>query len=143
VITDEQRPEYFAYAARVLDQSRPLSHEDGCRVLTRLHADGSIAGVVLYGGFTGDNCEISIASDQSGHWMTREFIRLTFGYPFLQLKLRRITGMVNVNNKAALNFNHRMGFIVEGCLRKWFGDDDAIVFGMLREECRWIKGLKR
>lgn len=33
---------------------------------------------------------------------------------------------------------HKLGAREEGRLRKWFpGDVDGLVFGMLKEECRW------
>lgn len=137
MVTDEQDPRFFEFASRVLKVT--LKYESGCRVLTRLASTGEIMGVVAYDHWTPGNCEMSIASDLTGHWMTREFLRLAFAYPFLQCGLRRVTGVVEEDNWRALNLDTRLGFVFEGRLRKWFGDKDGIVLGMLREECRWIR----
>ena len=52
---------------------------------------------------------------------------------------RRVTGLVHDNNHDARRFDEHLGFKQEGVLRKAAPDgDDMIVYGMLREECRWI-----
>ena len=73
-------------------------------------------------------------------WMTKDFLWRCFAYPFIQLQCNRITGLVRVDNLAAQKFDEHLGFVKEGLLRKAAKDGtDYIVYGMLREECRWLE----
>ena len=60
-------------------------------------------------------------------------------YPFVQLDCQRATVIVRKKNKRSRKFVEWLGFRQEGCCRRGFKDDDAIIYGLLREECRWIK----
>lgn len=108
------------------------------------HAIGVINGdeilaVTVWDNFSSYNCTMSIASDGGKRWMSREFLFRSFAYPFIQLDLRRATVVVAEGNDESLRLGLHLGFTVE-CerVRRFFGDKDAIMMGMLREECRWI-----
>ena len=101
-------------------------------------SDGSLRCVVLYDGFSVADCNIHIASDGTGHWLTRGFLRAAFAHPFIQWNLRRVTGLVPAKNSDALRFDQHLGFVREGYIRHALPDDDIIVMGMLREDCRFI-----
>ena len=105
--------------------------------LASLDESGNLLGVVVYSRFSECNCEMSVVA-ASPKFLTRKALKAFFGYPFHQLKLPRVTAVVATNNKRAFNFNQRLGFVVEGYLRKWFADADGIVLGMLKDECRWL-----
>lgn len=71
--------------------------------------------------------------------LTRGFIRAMFHYPFYQLGVRRITACARVSNHQSRKFLHRVGFALEGMQRSGYQDgEDKMLFGMLREECRWL-----
>jgi len=75
-----------------------------------------------------------------GHWLSRTALAVFFGYPFQDLGVRRVTGLVAKRNKKARNLNEKLGFVQEGCLRQaLFNGDSYIIYGMLRDECRWLK----
>lgn len=99
--------------------------------------------VTLYDGFSACDCNIHIASDRSGHAFTLGFLRASFAHPFLQWNLRRVTGLVPSKNTAALRFDYHLGFKYEGLCRDALPDDDVIVLGMLRSECRFIPRNRR
>ncbi|MGL4859835.1 MAG: GNAT family N-acetyltransferase [Enterobacteriaceae bacterium] len=104
-----------------------------------LERDGALVAVTYYDGFSATDCNIHVASDGSGRWLTREFLAHVFAYPFIQLSLRRVTGLVPVNNPRALQFDLKLGFRLEGCCRDALPDGtDLYILGMLRRECRWI-----
>lgn len=67
-----------------------------------------------------------------------EMLFAAFDYPFNQVKVARITGLVPARNLAAQRFDEHLGFVREGLIRRGVGDDDLIVYGMLKEECKWI-----
>jgi hypothetical protein len=34
---------------------------------------------------------------------------------------------------------HKLGAKVEGKVRNWYGKNDGIIFGLLKEECKYIR----
>jgi len=46
----------------------------------------------------------------------------------------------NEANDKAMKMNRQLGFTQEGRLRHLHGADDGILWGMLKDECKWIKG---
>lgn len=103
-----------------------------------LARDGEIIAACVFECFSQCDCSVHLASDGSRRWCNREYIVRCMAYPFLQLNLRRITGLVPARNKAALNFDLAFGFKQEGYIRHGMPDDDLVLLGMLREECRWL-----
>lgn len=137
IVTCDQRPEYFEFASQILQAN--YSHGGECKVITQLHDDGYPAAVAVYSRFHETNLEMSIASDGSKRWINKAYLYACFAYPFNVLGKRRIMGVVEEGNEAAMRLDLHLGFVEEGRLRKWFGEKDGILLGMLREECRWLK----
>lgn len=104
---------------------------------------GNIVGGVVYNNFTRQDIHMHVAG--VGNWLTRRMLGECFRYPFIQLGCRRVTGTVGARNDAALAFDEKLGFKYEGTLRCHLPDDeDLIILGMLREECRWLNvGVRR
>lgn len=99
---------------------------------------GGVIWVVVFSRFSARNCELTIATDGSKRWATKRSLRAIFGYPFRALNLRRVTFVVRDDNHKSRGLVLRLGASFEGRVRKAFdGDVDGIVFGMLKEECRW------
>jgi RimJ/RimL family protein N-acetyltransferase len=85
------------------------------------------------------NAELSLAS-VGGNWATRGILKKIFSYPFEQLGVGRVTAVCRVSNTKIIRFCLKLGFKQEGVLRRFRGDEDAIVLGMLREEAeRWLR----
>lgn len=103
-----------------------------------LAGDDDLRAVVVYDGFSACDCNMHVVSDGSGHWLTRAFLSVVFAHPFLQWRLRRVTGLVPARNTRALRFDIKLGFAYEGRCRHALPDDDIIVLGLLREQCRFI-----
>lgn len=98
-----------------------------------------IAAAVVFDGFSATDCNMHVASDGSKAWLTRELLASAFAYPFIQCRLQRVTGLVPVSNRAALQFDLNLGFRLEGVCREAMpGGEDLYVLGMLRRECRFI-----
>ena len=101
-------------------------------------ADGLPVFVVVYSRFSERNCELSIATDQTKRWATRKALRAIFHIPFNQWRLRRVTFVINAENKVSIDLCERLGAVREGVVRKSFpGDADGLVLGLLREENKW------
>lgn len=104
-----------------------------------MERNGNLVAATIWHCFERHNCLMSVASSGSRLWLTREFRFRSFAYPFLQLGLPRVTSKADEGNEASVKLTLHMGFKIEGRLRKAAPDGrDDIVFGMLKEECRWI-----
>lgn len=109
---------------------------DACTI--GLERDGELAAVVVYDTFSQADCCMHVASDGTRAWMTKALLLAAFAYPFLQLRLRRVTGMVPAKNTQAMAFDEHIGFVREGYHPKALPDDDLVSLGLLRENCRFI-----
>lgn len=103
-----------------------------------LEREGELVAVVVYDGFSRCDCNMHLASDGSGKWMNKAILAASFAYPFIQLRLNRVTGLVPAKNDEALKLNEHLGFVREGLCPKALPDDDMVVMGLLRENCRWV-----
>lgn len=130
----DQKEKCMAWAEEVIGHTfGPNAHCVGL-------VDGdALRAVTVWDDFSPWNCTMSIASDGSRRWMTRDFLFRSFAYPFIQLGLRRATVVIAADNDASIRLALHIGFTVE-CARvpELFGDKDGIVMGMLRKDCRWI-----
>ena len=103
-----------------------------------LEDDGELLAVVVYNLMSECDIAMHVAAIPGRRWLNREFLGVAFRYPFVQLKLQRVTGYVPEKNVDALRFDLHLGFQREGLLRRALPDDNVVVLGMLREECRWL-----
>ena len=104
-----------------------------------LERDGRLIAGVLYEGFNGVNCWMHVAAEPGAKWLNRAFLRACFGYPFLQLKLKRVSGYVEASNLAARKFDEHLGFKREAVLRGAASDGgDVFLYVMRREKCKYV-----
>jgi len=104
-----------------------------------LEKDGGLIAGVLYEQHNGPNVMMHVASDNSRHWMTPAYMAACFRYPFLQLKVNRVSGLVRADNIEAQRFDEALGFRREGIIRKGAADGtDLYLYGMLLEECKYL-----
>ena len=100
---------------------------------------GKIVAGVAYANWNGKNVECHIASDGSKHWLTREYLRVIFHYPFCQLKAQRITVCVGEGNADSTRFVKHLGFTIEAKLKDAHPTGDLQVFRMFANECRFLQ----
>ncbi|MFJ0379149.1 GNAT family N-acetyltransferase [Bordetella bronchiseptica] len=110
-----------------------------CSAIGRV-VNGKIVAGVLYEEFNGTNVFCHIAGDGRG-WLSRNFLSIIFDYPFRQLKVKRITGVVASSNEAARKFDEHLGFELEAILLGAHPDGDLLVYKMTADKCRWLKDL--
>lgn len=72
--------------------------------------------VVAWDNWTGMDMEVAIAAS-SPLWATRQTIATLLAYPFLQVKVQRITAKVYKSNKRSRRFVEGLGFKHEGTHR--------------------------
>lgn len=103
--------------------------------------NNNILGGLLFSDYDGHNIFVHLALD-TPRVCQRRFIKMMFSYCFIQLKCSRMTAMcVNgyTRNERLLK---GVGFTKEGVIRKVMKVKDKFVdsaiYGMLKEECRWV-----
>jgi RimJ/RimL family protein N-acetyltransferase len=97
-----------------------------------------VAGVV-YHRFRQIDIEVVIAAD-TANWCFPATMRTLFAYPFGQLGVQRISAVVGRKNKMSRKLVKGLGFKEEGCCRKALDNgEDAFIYGILREECKFIR----
>lgn len=103
-----------------------------------LERDGKLIAGVVYDNYLGGSICIHVASEGS-HWLTRDFLRAVFGYPFNQLQVRKLIGPVDSDNFEARRFDEHLGFIPEAVLKDAGRHGDLILYSMTRQQCRFLK----
>lgn len=103
--------------------------------------DGQLIAGVVYSDYHPNlSIEMSVASIDKT-WATRHNLRAFFSYPFIQLGLKRVQTLCSALEGDTIVFNKRLGFQQEGSHREaWPLGGDAVSFGMLKHECRWLNG---
>jgi hypothetical protein len=102
-------------------------------------ADGDFVAGVVVSNFRETDCEISMAAE-TPNWARKGVIKYILGYIFDTLVCVRCTCIVKSgkDSKRTQRFLRGLGFVLEGNLRRAYdGSNDALVFGLLSEECRF------
>ncbi len=96
-----------------------------------------IVGSFVFSEYTGHDVHMYCASDNPRIFQ-RRYIKAMFDYCFNDLKVRRVSAMCNESNLRSRKLISGVGFKQEGRLRRYFGFEDALVYGLLREEMRFL-----
>lgn len=104
--------------------------------LAALEGD-EIIGAVVYDAFTPYECCIHVRLEKPGCKEPR-ILREVFAYPFEQLGLKRLTGLVSSRNEKGQQLCEWLGFRLEGRKMLALGDEDELVYGLTRENCSWL-----
>jgi len=125
-----------------LQFGQPEDYFNPCRAIGIIHENQLIAGVIYNNQKESQGIpymlEMTIASVDK-RWCTRHNLKALFYFPFTQLGLRRVHTQCDSSDEGAWMFNKRLGFKEEGRHKAAFpSGTDAISFGMLREDCKWL-----
>lgn len=71
-------------------------------------------------------------------WMNREFLWFCFYYPFEQLKVNKILGLVESSNLEARRLDEHLGFHLEATLKDAAPNGDLLIYSMTRDQCKWL-----
>ena len=93
----------------------------------------------MYSNFTGESIAMHTAS-WTRYWINRDLIYASFHYPFSQLGVKRIFGLVPEDNLQARRFNENAGLRYVARIEGVFPNDVAcLVMRLDREDCRLLK----
>jgi len=96
-----------------------------------------IAGVV-FDSFNGASVCMHVAAEPGAKWMTKSYLYLCFAYPFKQLKVKKILGLVGSDNLQAQKFDEHLGFVLEATLKEAHPKGDLLVYSMTADQCPWL-----
>jgi RimJ/RimL family protein N-acetyltransferase len=96
-----------------------------------------LLGGVIYSRYTHAAIFMHIIGLQRG-WATKKLLWLAFHYPFEQLMVDRVFGLVASNNAKPLAFFKKLGFTVATTIEKVYPFADEVVLVMERKNCRWL-----
>jgi len=110
------------------------------QALAILDDNGTFVAGVVVSEWRGHDCQISCATESSAAWRP-SVMRGVFDYIFNQLGCVRCTSITKKSNKRCRDFLTGLGFQLEGRIRLGYdGVKDALVYGLLASECRYIQG---
>lgn len=112
-------------------------HGDGSAI--GLERGGELVAGVLFDNYNGRSACMHVAAIPGKRWMTREYLRICFDYPFNQLKLQKLIGLVDSTNHDALSFDKHLGFIEEAVITDAGQHGDLHILTMTPEQCRFLK----
>jgi RimJ/RimL family protein N-acetyltransferase len=107
-----------------------------------LEQDGRLIAGVLYDNYNGRSIAMHVAAE-GGDWMTREYLRVCFDYPFRQLGVCKIIGLVDSTNTAARRFDEHLGFVLEHTIIDAGRKGDLCIYSMTPEQCRFLSLKER
>lgn len=111
-------------------------HPAGREAIGLLRDGECIAGTVIED-FTGASAQMHVAVAHPNVPL-RRLVVAAFNYVFVQQGCQQVLGFVNSSNRAALNFDVRLGFEAIAIVPKVWPDGDLVVLRMERKACRWI-----
>jgi hypothetical protein len=130
-------PENPAAEAKALLERAGVVFREPARMLWRI-SGGQVVGAFAWTGFDGQTVQMHYAGRHK-HWMTKEFLRQAFTYPFDQLGVKVILGFLPANRTHAVAVAVKLGFkklcVVPGV--------DLHMIAMTRADCRWLQPAKR
>jgi RimJ/RimL family protein N-acetyltransferase len=102
--------------------------------------EGNLKAGVVFDGWTGEGGSVFLHSRiDDAKYATRAFYCMVFAYAYMELDVKMCYGIVNSYNEKAKKLNEKLGFTKEHPLRNYFPDGDAILYGLHRDDCRWIR----
>lgn len=104
-------------------------------------AQDQLKGGVLFSDWMGGSVQIHMAGFRK-NWVSKSMLYLAFNYPFVQLNVKKLVGLVPEWNYRARNSNLRLGFQIEYKVDDIFNhknlDNGMYLMTMRKEDCKWL-----
>ena len=96
-----------------------------------------LAGGVIFKDYTGVSIGLHVAAFDP-YWLNRDFLWITFDYPFRQLGCKKILSPIPEDNIRSIEFCKKIGFKMDTIIRDVFPTGDMHILSLYKEECRWL-----
>ncbi len=103
-----------------------------------LEKNGTLIAGVVYDNYNGTNIFAHIASTGS-HWLTKEFLWYMHYYPFIELNVKSVCGMVSSKNKKVIKFIEHLGAELASTIKDAHPDGELLIYKMNRNQCKYLK----
>jgi RimJ/RimL family protein N-acetyltransferase len=90
----------------------------------------------VFNDYSDANIEMTVFAEPGG--ITRGVLRYVANYVFNKNACRRLTVRTKKRNKTVLKLAPRYGFQYECVQKHFYTDDDAVVFRMLKQDCKFL-----
>lgn len=100
--------------------------------------EGRLIAGVAFDNYNVAAIQIHVAALPGKNWVTKDLLARVFSYPFEQLGVKKLIGLVGSTNADALRFDLALGFRIEATLKDAYPDGDLVLLTMTREQCRWL-----
>lgn len=115
------------------------SNATGIKVVRK---DGSIAGMVAYDSWTKNSVQAHMAVESPIAW--RALAPETFRYPFEQVGIGVILGVIPAYNQKSLTMAKRLGLVETYRVPNgWDTGVDLVLLELAKENCRWLSGSRK
>lgn len=129
----------LAWAERQFDQGGRF-HPDMCTAIGVVDRHARLAGAAVFTDFDGFDIQLTVVGRGA---FSRSVCRAVSRYVFIQMNCQRMTVIMRESDTVLRKVCQRHGFRQEGVIRRRYGDQDGILMGMLRQECRWLKAHEK
>lgn len=68
-----------------------------------------------------------------------EFMHAMFDYPFNQIGVRKLVGLIYGTNDKSIRLAEHAGFIREGMITDYCAAGDMLIYTMTKDQCRFIE----
>jgi hypothetical protein len=127
-------PAYGEEVANLAGTYLPPRSASICRV-----RDGVLLGGVVYYNKSGNESIFVHVGAYDPHWLNRDMLYVVFDYPFNQLRVKRVFGMVKETNDASIRLSLNAGFKqvarIDGVYKHGVA---CLIMRMDREDCRFL-----
>jgi hypothetical protein len=110
--------------------------------IARYDRNDMLMGGVLYTDFLGGSVQLHAAGFQR-NWGNKQLLFLMFHYPFEQLGVKKIIGLVpewNIRSRnATLNLGYRIEYKVDDVFNRPGLPNGMYIMSMLKADCRFLK----
>lgn len=94
--------------------------------------DGKIHGLIAFDRITSTDAEMHVLG-RAG-FLTRGILREAGRLMFGRYGVQRVTAHMRAGNECLHRVAERLGFVQEGLARRYYGDENAVIYGLLRED---------
>jgi hypothetical protein len=134
-INDVHSIKLIAYAAQI--EFVPKLHH----CIATYDKSDKLMGGVIFTNYLSGSVQIHMAGFQR-NWVNKAILYLAFNYPFVQLGVKKLFGLIPERNVASRNNTVHLGFKIEYLINDVFNFDDGVngmyLLSMYKQDCKWL-----
>lgn len=97
--------------------------------------NGKIIAAAMYDHYLNNSIQIHIVIEGK---LTREAIFVAFDYPFRQLKVKKLIGVIDSTNAPSLKYTEHIGFIKEAEIKDAGFHGNLWIYTMTPDQCKYL-----